>query len=56
MLRRTVPARRRIRDCLTFLTEPLFSMVDLALDRPFAALVAVAAFAVLAEATLLATH
>lgn len=43
-------------DCLTFLIEPLFSMVDLALDRPFAALVAISAFAVLAGVALLAAH
>jgi len=43
-------------DCLTFLTEPLFSLVDLALDRPFAGLVAVSALAVLAGAALLAAH
>jgi hypothetical protein len=27
-------------DCLTVLTEPLYSMIDLALDRPLAALFA----------------
>jgi len=43
-------------DCLTFLTEPLFSLVDLALDRPFAGLVAVSALAVLVGAALLAAH
>jgi len=43
-------------DCLTLLTEPLFSMVDLALDRPLAALVAVSAAAVLVGAALLASH
>lgn len=42
-------------DYLAFLAEPLFSLVDLTLDRPFAALVAVSAFAVLAGA-LLAAH
>jgi hypothetical protein len=43
-------------DCLMLLAEPLFSMVDLALDRPLAALVAVSAFAVLVGAALLAGH
>ena len=39
-------------DCLTPLTEPLYTMVDLALDRPLAALVAVSAVALVAVALL----
>jgi hypothetical protein len=38
------------------LAEPLFSMVDLALDRPLAALAAVSAFAVLVAAVLFTGH
>jgi hypothetical protein len=43
-------------DCLTLLTEPLYSMVDLALDRPLVALAAVSAVAVLVAAALFAGH
>jgi hypothetical protein len=42
--------------CLTLFTEPLYSIVDLALDRPLAALGAVSAVAVLVGAALLAGH
>jgi len=42
-------------DCLAPLTEPLYSIVDLALDRPLTALAALSAVAVLAVA-LLAGH
>ena len=43
-------------DCLTFLTEPLFSMVDLALDRPLAAIVAASGFAILLWGAVLAAR
>jgi hypothetical protein len=43
-------------NCLTLLTEPLYSMIDLALDRPLAALAAVSGVAVLMAAALFASH
>jgi hypothetical protein len=43
-------------DCLTLLIEPLYSMVDLALDRPLVALAAVSAVVVLVGTALLAAH
>jgi hypothetical protein len=43
-------------DCLTLITEPLYSLIDLALDRPFAAVVAVSAVVLLVTAELFANH